>query len=110
VVSNAVTEVKHVRRRRVPVLKAGDFYLAVHRHENAVYYKRLEREEYFLLTRLGQGSTLGEALEEAFASSRVPEGERAPKVQAWFANWAELGWFCRHRSAAARRAARKRVN
>jgi hypothetical protein len=110
VVSNAVTAVKHARRRRVPALKAGDFYLAVHRYENAVYYKRLEREGYFLLTALEQGSTLGEALERAFVSSTLPEEERVPKVQAWFANWAELGWFCRHKSSAARRAAKRRVN
>lgn len=110
VVSNAVTEVKHARRRRVPALKTGDFYLAVHRHENAVYYKRLEPEEYLLLTALERGATLGEALEQAFAASALAEDESAPKVQAWFANWAELGWFCRHRSAAARKAAKRRVN
>lgn len=109
VVSNAVSEVKHARRRRVPALKSGDLYLAVHRYENAVYYKRLEREEYSLLTTLQQGGTLGEALEHAFACSTLAEDERAPKVQAWFANWAELGWFCRHKPSA-RRAAKKRVN
>lgn len=110
VVSNAVTEVKILRRRRVPSLKAGDFYLAVHRYENAVYYKRLQREEYCLLTALEQGSTLAEALDKVFAISRLREEERVPTVQAWFANWAEMGWFCRHKPSAVRRSAKRRVN
>jgi hypothetical protein len=111
VASNAVTSAKHSRSRRVPAsVKRGDIYLGVHRYENAVYYKRLDREEYLLLRALDTGSTLGEALDQAFVSSALPESERPARVQAWFANWAELGWFCRHKSAAARRTARKRVN
>lgn len=111
VASNAVTSAKRSRSRRLPTsLKRGDIFLGVHRYENAVYYKRLEREEYHLLRALDAGKTLGEALDQAFESSVVPENDRPQRVQAWFANWAELGWFCRHKSAAARRAARKRVN
>ena len=111
VASNAVTGAKHSRSRRVPAsVKRGDIYLGVHRYENAVYYKRLDREEYLLLRALDAGNTLGEALDQAFVSSALPESERPARVQAWFANWAELGWFCRHKSAAARRTARKRVN
>lgn len=111
VASNAVTGVKRSRSRRLPVsLKRGDIFLGVHRFENAVYYKHLDSEEYQLLRALDAGKTLGEALDQAFLSSALPEEERPARVQAWFANWAELGWFCRHKPAAARRAARKRVN
>jgi hypothetical protein len=111
VASNAVTSAKHSRSRRVPAsVKRGDIYLGVHRFENAVYYKRLDLEEYLLLRALDAGSSLGEALDQAFESSALPDDERPARVQAWFANWAELGWFCRHKSAAARRTARKRVN
>jgi hypothetical protein len=111
VASNAVTSAKHSRSRRLPAsLKRGDLYLGVHRYENAVYYKRLDSEEYLLLQALDAGSTLGEALVHAFLSSALPEDERPARVQAWFANWAELGWFCRHKSAASRRSARRRVN
>jgi hypothetical protein len=111
VASNALTEAKHSRSRRLPLsLKSGEISLCVHRFENAVYYKRLEREEYQLLLALSGGSTLAEALDRAFVSSRLPEAERPKGVQAWFANWAELGWFCRHKPAAARRVVRKRVN
>lgn len=103
VASNAVTEVKHSRRRRVPALKRKDIYLSVHRFDNSVYYKRLEREEYELLRGLDQGNTLGQALDHAFASSAIPEPERPARVQTWFAGWAELGWFCRHKPASAGR-------
>jgi hypothetical protein len=111
VASNAVTSAKHSRSRRLPAsLERGDIYLGVHRYENAVYYKRLDHEEYLLLRALDAGNTLGDALDQAFVSSALPENERPTRVQAWFANWAELGWFCRHKPAAARRTTRKRVN
>jgi hypothetical protein len=111
VASNAVTSAKRSRSRRVPAsVKRGDIYLGVHRYENAVYYKRLDREEYLLLRALDAGSSLGEALDQAFVSSSLQESDRPARVQAWFANWAELGWFCRHKSASSRRTARKRVN
>jgi hypothetical protein len=111
VASNAVTSAKRSRIRRLPAsLKRSDIFLGVHRYENAVYYKRLEREEYELLRALDAGKTLGEALDQAFLSSALAEKERPARVQAWFGNWAELGWFCRHRSAAARRVSRRRVN
>jgi hypothetical protein len=111
VASNAVTGVKRSRSRRLPTsLKRGDIFLGVHRYENAVYYKRLDSEEYQLLRALDAGKTLGEALDEAFDSSALSEEERPARVQAWFQNWAELGWFCRHKPAAARRATRRRVN
>ncbi|HEY3990081.1 MAG TPA: DNA-binding domain-containing protein [Acidobacteriaceae bacterium] len=111
VASNAVTGAKRSRSRRVPAsLKRGDIYLGVHRYENAVYYKHLDREEYLLLRALDAGSMLGDALDQAFVSSAVAESERPARVRAWFANWAELGWFCRHKPAAARRVARKRLN
>jgi len=111
VASNAVTSAKRSRSRRLPAtLTREDIYLGVHRYENAVYYKRLDSEEYLLLRALGAGSTLGEALEHAFVLSALPEDERPLRVRAWFTNWAELGWFCRHKPAAAWRTARRRVN
>lgn len=111
VASNAVTGAKRSRSRRLPAsLKRGEIFLGVHRYENAVYYKRLEREEYQLLRALYTDKTLGEALDRAFLSSSVPEDQRPARVQGWFANWAELGWFCGHKSAATRQLARKRIN
>ena len=112
VASNAVTGVKRSRSRRLPAsLKRGDIFLGVHRYENAVYYKRLDREEYQLLRALDAGKTLGEALDAGLrvvGAVRKKSARRA--CRRGLQTWAELGWFCRHKPAAARRAARKRVN
>jgi hypothetical protein len=70
-------------------------YLAVHRADDAVYYKRLEVEAYRMLKALSNQEPLSEAIERAFESSSMPEENRVPSLQEWFANWAELGWFCR---------------
>ncbi len=112
VASNAVTSAKRPRSRTLPksLLTPADIYLGVHRHDHFVYYKRLDREEYLLLRSLEKGQTLGEALDTAFQASSIAETERPSHVRAWFQNWAELGWFCRHKSPATVRAARKRVN
>ena len=70
-------------------------YLAVHRMEDSVYYKRLQLESFRMLSALTKQRTLEQAIEIAFESSSMPEEERIIAVQRWFANWAELGWFCR---------------
>jgi hypothetical protein len=78
----------------LPETDRRDIWMAVHRHNLTVYYKRLAREEYELLTALGGGSSLGTALEAAFLHSAMTPGEQAASVGEWFANWAELGWLC----------------
>jgi hypothetical protein len=69
-------------------------YLAVHRADDSVYYKRLQIESYRMLKALSAQEPLSEAIEKAFESSSMPEENRVPALQEWFANWAELGWFC----------------
>lgn len=78
---------------RVAVLERELIYLAVHRHQNSVYYKRLDREDYRLLHALIAGEPLGQAIDTAFAGSAIPEEERMPFLQAAFQAWASLGWF-----------------
>lgn len=95
VASNAFTAVGGGRKRRHVVFSPEEIYLAVHRYDHLVYYKRLEKEAFQLLQSLSQGHPLGMALETAFAGSALSEAERAPRIQQWFSNWAELGWFCR---------------
>jgi hypothetical protein len=79
---------------KLPRLRRRPTWLAAHRVDFSVYYRRLQREEFMSLAALREGRPLGEALEEAFAASRIPETRRAGSVQAWFKNWAELGWIC----------------
>ena len=100
--SNAFTEKqKRKRVRAVAKLKPAQIFLAVHRIDNSVYFRRLEREEFATLTALRTGKTLGAAIELAFRKSSVASAERPEKVQNWFATWATLGWFCRPQKKAA---------
>ena len=77
-----------------PLARRGATWLAAHRVENSVYYRRLEAVEYAILKALGEGSTLGQALEQGFARSRVAAGRRPALISQWFNNWATLGWLC----------------
>lgn len=79
---------------KLPGLRRRPTWLAAHRMEYSVYYRRLEHEEFLALAALRQGQSLGDALDNAFADSTIPGSRRAARVQAWFANWAELGWIC----------------
>ena len=93
--SNAFQE-KHKRKRvrAVAKLKPAAIFLAVHRVDDSVYFRRIEREEFAILSALRGGKALGKAIEAAFQKSKLPVQERAALVQQWFRNWAALGWFC----------------
>jgi hypothetical protein len=93
--NNASTGRKAQRVRRVAALNPKHIFLAVHRHENSVYYKRLDREDYLLLKSLLAGSSIGNAIDAAFAESAIPEDERSSWLQQTFASWSALGWFTR---------------
>ena len=87
--SNAVAAPtrRHIVRRYAR-LKARQIFLAVHRVEFTVYYRRLEPDEFRLLEAIAEGRPLGEAL--------APQTNLDPdNVQTWFANWAQMGWLCR---------------
>jgi hypothetical protein len=94
--SNAFQE-RHKRKRVLAVakLKPAKIFLAVHRVDDSVYFRRIEREEFVILSAIRDGKPLGKAIEAAFRTSRVPVEERSASVQQWFQNWATLGWFCR---------------
>lgn len=91
--SNAVG-IHLVRRARSRKPVPGQIYLAIHRYENSVYYKRLEREDYLLLQAIDQGAPLGEAIETAFAGSSIPEADRAAYIQSAFQYLMQMEWLC----------------
>lgn len=81
------------RRRRICLPKRESLFLAIHRYENRIYYKRLELGEFVLLTALRRGESLDAACQAA-----VEREEREPKdwpivIHNWFANWSSLGWL-----------------
>ena len=70
-------------------------YLAVHRFDNSLYYKRLDRGAFVLLQELAAGKSLAEAV--ASAADAVPAEEQSQlpdNVRRWFANFSELRWLC----------------
>ncbi|MDR3738597.1 MAG: DNA-binding domain-containing protein [Terracidiphilus sp.] len=92
---------------RLPSLRRRMQWLAVHRADHSVYYRRLEREEFRILQALGRGAMLSDALEQGFDGSRMAAKTRTAKLSAWFRHWAELGWLCaRNESKSAEDAAR----
>ena len=98
VASNAMAE--RQKRKKVSAvarLRAVPTYLAVHRVDNMVYFRRLEREEFAILTALRDGKTLGRAIEAGFRRTRTPVEQQAANASAWFRNWAALGWFALRR-------------
>jgi hypothetical protein len=79
---------------RLPKLRRRATWLASHRVDLSVYYRRLQREEFTTLAAIRRGLPLAEAIEAGFLDSRTPELRRPQCVREWFANWAELGWIC----------------
>lgn len=78
----------------IPKLRPRATWLAVHRVDMSVYYRRIAREEFQTLIALRDGRALGDALEAGFTGSRIPGLQRPERVQQWFSSWAELGWIC----------------
>ena len=72
---------------------ANPLYLAIHRHELVVHYKRIDAEMYRLLEALARPVPIGDALEIAYANSALTPEQCRQHVQESFALFATLGWF-----------------
>jgi len=59
-----------------------------------VYYKRLQPEEYRMLTAIQSGATLRDAFAAAFSNSSMDEAGRASFLHECFRQCAVLGWLC----------------
>jgi hypothetical protein len=78
--------------RRIQFPKRENVHLAVHRHDNMLYYKRLEPAAFALLMALRRGASLDEACQAAI--EKEPNRETNPeRIRDWFANWSSLGWI-----------------
>jgi len=92
--SNAFREQRKRKRiHAVARLKPSAIFLAVHRLDFSVYFRRLEREEFLILRELREGKTVSQAMESAFRRSSTDTEDRPSQVQSWFHAWAALGWF-----------------
>ena len=94
--SNAATAHKHrAKRRRTARRAKAPIYVAVHRLDDMVYYRRLEPEAYRILRWLERGDSIATAIENGFDGSCRSMEDYQARIAQWFATWAELGWLCR---------------
>jgi hypothetical protein len=92
--SNAVSSGRPRRRGRLAARpQTKPIYLAVHRQNFSVYYKRLEAEAYRLLSALRVGEPLEHACVVACDGSIDSPELIACKMQSWFAEWMSFGWL-----------------
>ncbi|HEY1422719.1 MAG TPA: DNA-binding domain-containing protein [Candidatus Acidoferrum sp.] len=83
---------KHVAA--VATLKPQTIFLAVHRVDDSVYFRRLEAPQYDLLLAIQKGRTLAQAVSDTFAKRSNHSQADPAEVTHWFHNWSKLGWFC----------------
>lgn len=93
--SNAITT-RTVRFSKSSAIKKRRTFLAVHRLNNTIYYKRLDKDQYFLLKALMGNNTLEEACNKLISTKNNIEDQEklALKINTSFSTWMELGWFC----------------
>ncbi len=95
IVSNvALVRAPRKRGHRAALPRAKQVFLAIHRQDNVVYFKRLDPEAFALLRALQEGKTLGEAIEVSVNWSNQKVEHVTGQLHGWFANWSSLGWFC----------------
>jgi hypothetical protein len=88
--SNTPEAKASVRRtvRRAALPRPSRTFVAVHRHDNTLFYKRLDPAAFRILEALSKGKTLW----GGFGAGGP--GVKPGRVQEWFKSWMALGWFC----------------
>jgi hypothetical protein len=94
IVSSAATRLEAKTRLKLPSMRPQRVWLAVHRYEDSVYYRRLRREVFLLLSSLHSGTTVSEAVGYAFEKAKLNVEQQAAVLRESFAHASELGWFC----------------
>jgi hypothetical protein len=94
IVSSAATRLEAKARLRLPSMKQQRTWLAVHRYEDSVYYRRLAKEAFLLLHALQSGATVSAAVGHAFEKAKLNVEQQAEVLRESFAHASELGWFC----------------
>lgn len=87
---------RSVRKTKAPWPVEEQVYLVVHRHENMVYFKRLDGPAFALLSALAQGMNLIDACScaVAFCEEHLLDGVSPEQINSWFATWMRLKWLC----------------
>jgi hypothetical protein len=93
--SNAVGKRKESKFKNASLPQEEKVYLAIHRLENSLFYKRLDPRAFQILKSLQKGRSLSKSCEPIFSDTKANIEDLSVQVQKWFQNWASLGWFCR---------------
>lgn len=83
----------HPAARKMQGIDPERIYLAVHRHQYVVAFRRLTPEAFRMLRSLRRGNTLGTALDYAVRGSRLGESVITELMREWFMEWSQSGWF-----------------
>ena len=94
IVSNAANRRESKARLKLPPMRQERIWLAVHRFDDSVYYRRIDREAFLLLSALRSGASVSEAVSRAFEKTKLSAEEQANVLRESFAHASELGWFC----------------
>ena len=92
--SNTITS-RTVRFSKSASIKKRRIFIAVHRLDNTIYCKRLDKDQYSLLKSLMENKTLAQACNELISTKNNMQDQEklALKINKSFTNWMELGWF-----------------
>ena len=96
--NNTALKQKHRIVRRATRSKPEPVFLAVHRLNDTVYYRRIAAEEYRLLSALRDRLPIGRVIRCAFEHSLASDEQQQSMLETWFATWAQLGWLCASKS------------
>jgi len=92
--SNSASATRKLRPvRRKVFVSAMPIWLAVHRQNFTVYYKRLQREEFQMLVALQSDQSLDEVFSAGFVESSMSEDIRPGFIQECFRQWTTLSWL-----------------
>jgi hypothetical protein len=94
IVSNAANRRESQTRLKLPPMRQERVCLAVHRFDDSVYYRRIDRETFLLLSALRSGASVSEAVTQAFEKTKLDAERQANVLRESFAHASELGWFC----------------
>jgi hypothetical protein len=86
---------KRIAREKSAASSSTPFYIAIHRFELVVHYKRLDIQMFRLLSAFAKSSSIGNAIEFAYCESTLTPEQCQQHIQSSFALFSALGWFCK---------------
>lgn len=94
IVSGAASRREARNRVKLPPMRQTRICLVIHRFDDSVYYRRIDKETFLLLRALRSGATVAKAVALAFEKTKLNDEAQAKLLRESFAHASELGWFC----------------